>query len=204
MSDKRETMPSEVKINIDLSDQDIYDAMKQIPGYIDITTEDFRELYHLAHEHAIKRLVGSFQLSEIMTRSTETVRPQTPLNEAARVMATHRISTIPVVNGNDKVVGILSETDFLRCLGADTTMQLLIKFTGDATAIDQKCQATHVDNIMSTPPITISENANALPLIHILKTHPFSHIPVVNAAGNLAGMIARSDFVHFYRLEVMM
>ncbi|MEN8130462.1 MAG: CBS domain-containing protein [Pseudomonadota bacterium] len=203
MPNKHKTSHTEVRINIDLSDQDVYDAMKQVPGYIDITTEDFREIYHLAHEHAIKRLVGSFRLSEIMTRGTETVHPQTPLNEAAMVMATNRISTVPVVNGNDEVVGILSETDYLRCLGADTTMQLLIKFTGNAAAIDQQCQSTRVDTIMNTPPITISENADVLTLIHILKTHPFSHIPVVNAAGKLAGMIARCDFVHLCRLEVM-
>ncbi len=40
----------------ELSDEDILDAMQHIPGYIDITTEDFRLIYHLAWHHAIERL----------------------------------------------------------------------------------------------------------------------------------------------------
>lgn len=39
-----------------LSDEDILDAMQHIPGYIDISTEDFRVIYHLAWQHAMQRL----------------------------------------------------------------------------------------------------------------------------------------------------
>ena len=39
-----------------LSDEDILDAMRQIPGYIDISTDDFRLIYHLAWQHAVAHL----------------------------------------------------------------------------------------------------------------------------------------------------
>lgn len=42
----------------ELSDEDIIDAMQHIPGYLDISTEDFRTIYHLAWRHAIARLKG--------------------------------------------------------------------------------------------------------------------------------------------------
>jgi hypothetical protein len=41
---------------IELSDEDILDAMQHIPGYLDISTEDFRIIYHLAWQHAMERL----------------------------------------------------------------------------------------------------------------------------------------------------
>lgn len=41
---------------IELSDEDILDAMQHIPGYLDISTEDFRIIYHLAWRHALERL----------------------------------------------------------------------------------------------------------------------------------------------------
>ncbi|MDP1653510.1 MAG: hypothetical protein Q8L56_12395 [Rhodocyclaceae bacterium] len=41
---------------IELSDEDILDAMQHIPGYLDISTEDFRIIYHLAWRHAMARL----------------------------------------------------------------------------------------------------------------------------------------------------
>lgn len=40
----------------ELTDEDILDAMAHIPGYLDISTEDFRVIYHLAWRHAIARL----------------------------------------------------------------------------------------------------------------------------------------------------
>ena len=42
----------------ELSDEDILDAMQHIPGYLDISTEDFRIIYHLAWRHAVARLKG--------------------------------------------------------------------------------------------------------------------------------------------------
>lgn len=43
---------------IELSDEDILDAMQHIPGYLDISTEDFRIIYHLAWQHAMERLLA--------------------------------------------------------------------------------------------------------------------------------------------------
>lgn len=40
----------------ELTDDDIIDAMQHIPGYLDISTEDFRTIYHLAWRHAVARL----------------------------------------------------------------------------------------------------------------------------------------------------
>jgi CBS-domain-containing membrane protein len=40
----------------ELTDEDILDAMQHIPGYLDISTEDFRTIYHLAWKHAVARL----------------------------------------------------------------------------------------------------------------------------------------------------
>lgn len=40
----------------ELTDEDILDAMQHIPGYLDISTEDFRVIYHLAWRHAVARM----------------------------------------------------------------------------------------------------------------------------------------------------
>lgn len=40
----------------ELTDEDILEAMRGIPGYIDISTEDFRQIYRLAWRHALQRL----------------------------------------------------------------------------------------------------------------------------------------------------
>lgn len=40
----------------ELTDEDILDAMQHVPGYLDISTDDFRVIYHLAWRHAVARL----------------------------------------------------------------------------------------------------------------------------------------------------
>ena len=55
-----ETLADDLVLDTDhepeLTDEDILDAMQHIPGYLDISTEDFRIIYHLAWHHAIERL----------------------------------------------------------------------------------------------------------------------------------------------------
>ncbi|WP_083246465.1 CBS domain-containing protein [Mesorhizobium sp. SEMIA 3007] len=52
--------------------------------------------------------------SDIMTMGATTVRPDTTIEHAARVMLEHRISGLPVVNAQGKLLGIVTERDLLR------------------------------------------------------------------------------------------
>ena len=61
MDDTAATTPPAEAQELELADEDILDAMQDIPGYLDITTGDFRELYHLAHRHAIDRLLSGLR-----------------------------------------------------------------------------------------------------------------------------------------------
>lgn len=45
-------------LELELSDEDILDALAHVSGYIDISTEDFRTVYHLAWQHAVARLMA--------------------------------------------------------------------------------------------------------------------------------------------------
>ncbi len=47
----------------DLSDSDIYQAMEEMSGYVDITLEDFREIYRHAYQHAHKSILGTIRRS---------------------------------------------------------------------------------------------------------------------------------------------
>ena len=53
----------------DISDSDIYEAMKEIPGYLDITPSDLKEIYRHAFRHALERVSRPVKAATIMTRS---------------------------------------------------------------------------------------------------------------------------------------
>jgi acetoin utilization protein AcuB len=75
----------------------------------------------IVSEKDLLRADGNAMVKEIMTRDVITVTEYTALEEAARIMADHRISSLPVMRGG-KLVGIITETDlfhvFLELLGA--------------------------------------------------------------------------------------
>ena len=66
-------------------------------------------------ETAQKRMLGMLVVKEVMTTQVVTVGPDAPLADAARTMVDRKIGCLPVVEGG-KVVGILTESDFVQVL----------------------------------------------------------------------------------------
>ncbi len=64
-------------------------------------------------KHAQDRLLESLRVKDVMTNDPITVGPDTPVQEAARMMLEHRIGCLPVVTAG-RVVGLLSESDLVR------------------------------------------------------------------------------------------
>ena len=62
--------------------------------------------------HELHYLLEKVKIREIMTRKVHTVTPGTPIEEAARLMLTHRIGGLPVMEAG-RLVGIITETDIL-------------------------------------------------------------------------------------------
>jgi len=63
-----------------------------------------------------RQVVGEYAVGELMTHFPEVVHPETPLESAAQRMAERRIGCLPVVDGRQRIVGMLSNTDALRAL----------------------------------------------------------------------------------------
>jgi CBS domain-containing protein len=59
-------------------------------------------------------LLANLKLSEIMTRQPQTVSPEATIGEAADLMLTHRVSGLPVVDGDGQLVGVITESDIFR------------------------------------------------------------------------------------------
>ncbi len=192
-----------VRINVDISDEDIYDAMAHVSGYVDITTEDFHQIYLLAHEHALQRLVGRLRAADVMSRSLVAVTPDTLLDQTARLMAEQGLKSIPVVDAQRRVVGIMSETDYLERLGAKTFMEFLIKYLAESQTVSHRCHETRVEQAMTTPVTTVAEDADFVAIMRAFKEHGGRRMPVVDAQGRLAGMLARKDFIHAAHLETV-
>lgn len=186
---------------MELTDGDILDAMQHIPGYLDISTDDFRTIYHLAHRHAVGRLFGNFSAESLMRVGIEPLYPGMHLDEAAKALVRSGYKALPVVDENGRVVGILTENDFLRRLNVETFLQLLLSMLDEAFELKHRCHETPVSEAMTSPAITVGKDAGFAETIAAFHRHDGRSIPVVDNDGRLLGLLLRKDFISAYHLE---
>ena len=180
---------------VELNDDDILDAMKHIPGYLDITSEDFRSIYHLAHHHAVDRMLGGIAASRLMRKVKEPLLHEMTLDIAAQILARSGFKSLPVVDNNDRVIGILTETDFLRLLNASNFLELLLRLLDDAFEFTHRCHETQVREAM-VPAVSVRVGAGFSEIMHAFSEHEGRSMPVVDNEGKLCGLLLRKDFLH--------
>lgn len=183
---------------IDLKDEDIYEAMKSIPGYLDITPGDFKEVYQLAYRQALERLSRAVTAGEIMTREVVVVRPDTPLAEVAEAMGNRGISGVPVVDSAGRVVGVISEKNFLTHMGVQEPknfMSLVASCLQSKGCVALPIKKQTAGDIMSTPAITVSLETSVKEIAAIFTGKGLNRVPVTAADGRLIGIVTRGDLV---------
>ncbi|MBW2028057.1 MAG: CBS domain-containing protein [Deltaproteobacteria bacterium] len=197
-SDGRERLEPGVPDPPDISDDDVYEAMKEIHGYLDITPGDFKRVYLLAFRHAFERLGKSQSAKDIMTKEVVAVTEDTPLKEVARLMARHRISGVPVLDKENKVAGVVSEKDFLKRMGEPeemTFMAVVSECLEGSGCLAVGIRGKKASDIMSSPGITVGEDTPVLEIGKVLGKGPINRVPVVDEKGRLIGMVSRADLV---------
>lgn len=205
MTERREgdtATPSQTQI--DLSDDDIRAAMAEIPGYLDISMGDFRELYQHAFRHALERLSGRTTAGQMMLPATWTVRGEMFLDRVVEGMAARVLKGLPVVDDAQRVVGVLTETDLLRHFGVKTFTQFLDRYLADPDVLEHALHETTVAEIMTAPAITVEVDARFSRIVERFHVRAANRLPVVDHDGVLVGVLSRKDFIHAFHLEGML
>ena len=182
----------------EISDSDIYEAMKEIQGYLDITASDLKEIYRHAFRHAHERINRPLKAAAIMTRKVHYVRVDTTLRDVAELMARQRISGVPVLDEAGRVAGVISEKDFLSRMGSADTIHIMGII---AACLEGKgCLATPIrgskaSDIMVAPAITVREETSTLEITEIFAARKINRVPVIDGSGRLAGIVTRADIL---------
>jgi len=180
---------------LELTDDDILGAMQRIPGYLDITTEDFRTIYHLAYRRAFERMFAEITANRLMRSAIEPLSPNMTLDIAARSIADSGYKGLPVVDANGYVIGMLTETDFMKRLKAKNFMDLLLKLLDDSFEFTHRCHETTVNEAMTQPAVLIEQDAGFVEILAAFHRHAGRSMPVVGADGKLLGLLLRKDFI---------
>ena len=184
---------------LEISEPDILAAMKDIQGYIDISPGDFKEVFQVAYSHAVQRIMNSLKAADIMTRPVNLIGIEMDLRQAATFLAEKRISGAPVVDSDGRIVGVVSEKDFLAIMGVGKTVSFMQIV---AHCLNNKgCMTTVVSNhtirdIMSTPAITAGPQITVKAISALFFDRQINRLPIVDAGDKPVGIVTRTDLVH--------
>ena len=193
--DKPENAPAP---GIDLQEEDILEAMRAIPGYLDITPGDFKEIYRLAFQHALERLSRDVTAAEIMTTDVVAVTPDTPVSEVAAAMGRRGVSGVPVVDAEHQVVGVISEQDFLSRLGLKEPrnfMSLVANCLMTTGCVTLPIESALAQDLMNSPAVTVAPDTPVKDIALLLTQKGINRVAVTDPAGRLLGLVSRGDIV---------
>ncbi|WP_372909771.1 CBS domain-containing protein [Salinigranum sp.] len=119
-------------------------------------------------------------VGRLMSAPVETVRPHTPLDEAAAQLLEHNIGSVVVVDEEGHLEGILTATDFVRL-----------------AANDAVASAETVAAYMSTDVVTTTANHPITDVADTMIDNRFHHVPVVDDDEGVVGIITTTDLTAY-------
>ena len=138
----------------------------------------------------------------VMTKDLVTVSPETTVAEAARRMLIHHVTAVPVVDPDNRPLGMVSEGDVMRHFGAQFQSKraqwLRMLAEGETLApeflAEIRLNQQHVREIMHTAIISADEEASLAELADLMLKHGIKRVPILRD-GVLVGMVSRADVV---------
>ena len=191
MREKKETQ----SVSVEISEQDVVEAMKAIQGYLDITPGDFKEVYHVAYSLAVKRLLTSRKAADLMTKAVQLVSQEMDLVKAAALLAEKQISGAPVVDNEGKIVGVVSEKDFFQEMGFGATpsfMQIATHCLNNKGCMIGNLRNRTVGDIMTRPAITGVPEMTIGDISALFVDRRINRLPIVNSDGRPVGIVTRT------------
>jgi CBS domain-containing protein len=141
------------------------------------------------------------QARELMTQPVVTVRTDANLAEVARTMVQCRIGSVPVVDEQSQLRGIITLTDFAANeKGAPFSMEAVLEMFSqepspkESARVREDARKTQAREIMITEVITATEETPVEELARAMLRYDIDHIPVLRE-GMPIGMVARHDFL---------
>ena len=185
--------------------EDFQQALQSMDTYMDITADDLVALTRRAEQFAGRRAAESIQVSRVMSQPVHSVHPATPLSEAAHLMVGQRISGLPVADDAGRLVGIITEADFLRALGVPAhephhnlwqTLESLFGHLarhGELETPDDPVSAHMAKSVVSVHP-----DQDLHDVIEAMKRNSVKRVVVCDQDHRVLGMVTHSDLVRLF------
>ena len=139
------------------------------------------------------------KVSDVMTKRVISISPETSVLVAADLMLKHHISGLPVIDNQAKLVGIVTEGDFLRRAEFGTERHVpswldALRGRADAAADYVHSHGLAVKEIMTGNPVTVAEGTTLDEAVRLMENINIKRLPVLRD-GKLVGIISRANLM---------
>ncbi len=175
---------------------DLRAALVEMKTYVDVTEEELMKIFEIAMRHAQTRIATQIPVRNIMVKDVVAVKKDCDLHETARLLSERRISGMPVIDDENRVIGVISEADILLLAGMKrehSFRDVLKSILGEPLPVRKTGSRVH--QVMSFPPITAKADDLVSEVANILDQRRIKRLPVVDDDGKLIGIISRADIV---------
>ncbi|MCH5671952.1 CBS domain-containing protein [Streptomyces gilvus] len=141
--------------------------------------------------------VGALMVGDVVA-----VHRETPFKEVARLLGRHRISGLPVTDDDDRVVGVISETDLMLHQSpprsGSVTGGWLGRMRHGVRRAGAKSRARTAGELMSKPAVTVHADATTTEAARVMVRHGVERLPVVDEEDRLVGIVTRHDLLRVF------
>ena len=137
---------------------------------------------------------------DIMTRRVVSVVPEATVLEAIRLMLQNHISGLPVIDASGKLVGVVTEGDFLRRAetGTQTKRSRWLELLVGPRKLAEDYVHSHgrtVAEVMTPDPVTVTDDITLENVVSIMERHRIKRLPVMRGKA-VIGIVSRANLMH--------
>lgn len=139
------------------------------------------------------------KIKEIMTKEVVDVKPEDNARDALSLLFKMQISGLPVIDSNNKLVGMFTEKDILSYI-LPSYIEKVGRFIYEENPKSTKKKFTELSNIkvsqlMRCDVVTTTEDTTLCEVARLMLTQKARRLPVVDKSGNVVGIVARGDIL---------
>ncbi len=180
-----------------LADDDLDAILARYDQVLDISRDELGRLFQAAELRAFGRVFGDVRCAAIMSRDVIAVQFGTPTAEAWAMLLKHDIRALPVIDPARRVIGMVSDRDFLMSAGrmGHASLARNVRALRRRAHIPPAGEPEVVGLIMRPGVRTVRADTRVVDLVPLMADAGLRHIAVIDGERRLCGIIAQSDLV---------
>lgn len=184
-----------VRLGFTSADLDL--VLKNYNQVLDVSRDDLESLFLQTETQAYRRRFGVITCADIMSRDGMTAEFGTQLDVAWRQMRMQHLAVMPVLNRARRVIGVVTQDDFLLHSGMEDFRSLgqrVQRFLLRSGASHSE-KAEVIGQIMKAHPVLVCDSTPIIELIPLMANAGVQHILITDSAARFAGIVTESDLV---------